>query len=64
LTIANGNKWIRISTNVNDDKLTIAHQVNAITTTAVTATNLNTNSTTTIDIPDWTYDAAGHITAK
>lgn len=64
LTIANGNKWIRINTNANDDKLTIAHQVNTITTTAVTATNLNTNSTTTIDIPDWTYDEAGHITAK
>jgi len=64
LSFVGGNKWIRFSSSANNDSLTIAHETHTITTTAATATDLNTNSTTTIDIPDWTYDVAGHITAK
>ena len=64
LTFKGGNKWIRLASDATNDALTIAHETHTITTTDSEATNLNTNSTATINIPDWTYDVAGHITAK
>lgn len=64
LIIAPSNKWIRVAGTVNTDTFTIGHQVNTIDTTASTATNLNDASTSTINIPDFTYDDAGHLTAK
>ena len=44
--------------------LAIGHQVNSIDTAASRATNLNDNSTTTLNIPDFSYDEAGHIISK
>ncbi len=75
LTILPANRWVCLhGTNddsTNGDVIKVGHQVNTITTTANDAVDLNTNTTygsmtngNTIKIPDWTYDAAGHITAK
>ena len=64
LTISPSNKWIRIAGTANSDSFTIGHQVNSIDEVASTATDLNDNSTDVINIPDFTYDEAGHLTAK
>lgn len=62
-TINVGNKWLHAAMDVNADTLTLAHEVNAITITAKTATDLN-NGTDTITIQDIQHDAAGHIIAN
>lgn len=59
-----GNKWIRFTSHVNSDELLIAHETHEIDIAAATETNLNSDSTGTLIIPDWSYDVAGHITAK
>jgi hypothetical protein len=63
LAINPGNKWIHIgaSDTNNDDIITLSHEVNPITTTAKTDTDLN-NGTDTITIQDTQYDSAGHVT--
>lgn len=59
------NKWIQ--TQLSDDKLVIAHEVHAINTEKDT-TDLNDlkddKIQNEINIPDWDYDAAGHIKKK
>lgn len=60
------NKWIQ--TKLSDDKLEIAHEIHAIDTVSAGTSNQNeetdANNENNINIPDWTYDKAGHITAK
>lgn len=64
LTVAPGNKWVRIAGDNTNDTLTIAHEVHTIDTVAVTnATNLD-SGTGTIIIPDLVFDAAGHVTSN
>lgn len=64
LTIAPSNKWVRVAGDAEADKISIGHEVHSIDTTDSTATNLNDNSTAIINVPDFTYDKAGHFTAK
>lgn len=63
LTVASGNKWIHIAADVNNDNISFAHEVNAITTDAKSDTDLN-DGTDTIVIQDTVYDEAGHVTAN
>lgn len=68
LTVAAGNKWIRMANNPDIDILTIGHEVHAFTTTSNGTTNLNKEEDAidenNINIPDWDYDEAGHIKSK
>lgn len=74
LTLTPGNKWIHLTADINDDKVTFSHEVNSIevdqqnTKETWAHDNLNTENNATaeynINIPDWTYDEAGHITSK
>lgn len=62
LTVAPGNKWVRVAGNNTNDTLTIAHEVHTIDEAAVeNATNLD-SGTGTIMIPDLDFDEAGHVT--
>lgn len=68
-TLNSSNKWIRMSAvDGTANKINIGHEVHTITTTDINSTNLNTedgaNTEDNINIPDWTYDSAGHITSK
>lgn len=68
-TLNSSNKWIRMSA-IDDttNVINIGHEVHTITTTDNGSTNLNeepeANIEDNINIPDWTYDSAGHITSK
>ncbi len=67
LNINVGNKWLH--SKVENNTITFAHEVNDINTSPVADnTNLNTKVNNVIqddiNIPDWTYDNAGHIIAK
>lgn len=64
LTIAPSNKWIRVAGDAEADKISVGHEVHDIDITDSTATDLNTNSIDSINIPDFTFDEAGHFTAK
>lgn len=64
LTINPGNKWMKLAGTANNDSFSIGHLVQTIDTADSTATNLNNNSTDIINIPDFAYDEAGHLTAK
>ena len=68
LTVDSGNKWIRIDTDADDEKITISHDVHAIDVAANGHTNLNKEEGAAeeknLTIYDWEYDNAGHITAK
>lgn len=68
IAINSANKWIRIANNSNADSMTIGHEVHSIVTESKSETNLNTelnaNNESNINIPDWDYDEAGHITHK
>jgi hypothetical protein len=68
LAINSHNKWIRIANSAVNDSITLAHEVNAIDIVSNGTTNMNTESgaadENNINIPDWTYDEAGHITSK
>lgn len=67
LTFAASNKWVKFDNNT-EDTIKIGHAVNTINTTSNGTTNLNTETGATneenINIPDFTYDEAGHITSK
>lgn len=70
LAINSGNKWIRIDTSdeENEDILTISHDVHNFSLGSNGHTNLNKETGATVEnnlnIPDWEYDKAGHITGK
>ena len=68
LAINSYNKWIKIANNASEDSITFAHEVNPIYMTSHGTTNSNTEpgaiNENNINIPDWSYDAAGHITGK
>ena len=63
LAINSGNKWIRLDTNVDNDSITISHDVHNITTTAKANSDINDNGDT-ITIQDILFDEAGHMTAN
>jgi hypothetical protein len=66
LAVDTHNKWIQ--TKLENDKLTIAHEIHAIPTDSNGTTNANSekgaSDENNINIPDWAYDEAGHITEK
>jgi hypothetical protein len=66
LAVDTHNKWIQ--TKLENDKLTIAHEIHAIPTDSNGTTNANSEEGASdednINIPDWAYDEAGHIIEK
>lgn len=66
LAINTKNKWLQIE--VTNDKVELAHEIHSITTTSNGTSNANSEGGATdennINIPDWKYDNAGHITEK
>ena len=60
------NKWIQVD--IQDDNIRFAHEIHAIPETVNDPTNLNPEDGATnennINIPDWSYDKAGHIIEK
>ena len=68
LTIAAGNKWIHTASDNEKKTFTIAHEVNDIQISSNRISNANTEDGASIEynlnIPDWSYDKAGHITEK
>lgn len=68
LTVDSGNKWIRIDTDADNEKITISHDVHAIDVTAHGHTNLNEEEGAAeednLTLYEWKYDNAGHITEK
>lgn len=62
VTFTPGNKWINLTADASNDKITFSHEVNTITTTAKTDTDLETVSSFTVQ--DLTFDKAGHVTAN
>ena len=64
LTFDVGNKWICLTTDTNNDKITFKHYVNQVTPTTGT-TDFNSNGVTeTFDVDTISFDEAGHITAR
>ena len=68
LAINSFNRWIRLANSANADSVTIAHEVNPIPVESNGTTNANKESGAinedNINIPDWSFDEAGHITEK
>ena len=62
MNINSGNYWIRAD--ITEDEIKLSHSVRDIDDTSNASTDLNTETNNNINIPDWTYDAAGHITSK
>lgn len=62
ININSGNYWIRAD--ITEDEIKLSHSVRDIDDTSNASTDLNTETNNNINIPDWTYDAAGHITSK
>ena len=66
MSIEMANKWLQAK--FENDKLILGHEIHAIPSVRKTDSNLNTetgaNNENNINIPDWTYDKAGHITGK
>ena len=65
LAIDSGNKWIRIDTDAENDKITIRHDVHS-TSSSTSKQNLQneTSETVTFDILSYNFDEAGHFTKK
>lgn len=68
LTFEATNKWIKMAAVGEDkeNKITFGHELSDVITTDKELTNLNAEITKSdsIVIPDWSYDAAGHIISK
>ena len=66
INIDSGNYWIRAD--ITNDNIKLSHSVRDIDIISNASTDLNTETNTVnkdnINIPDWTYDAAGHIRSK
>lgn len=60
LSINSGNKWVRIDTNATGDSLTIRHDVHPTSTTSNTTDWTKTEANTTIPVPVYSFDNAGH----
>lgn len=60
LAINSGNKWIRIDTNASEDTLTISHDVHNTSSSSHTTDWTTTEENTTIPVPTYSYDEAGH----
>ena len=60
LTINSGNKWIRIDTDVDNDTITIRHDVHDTSDTEDTTDWTETEANTTIPTVIYEYDKAGH----
>lgn len=66
LAINSGNKWIRIDTDVENDAITISHDVHNIEDKNVPDQNLSNTESADVKfiIPTYAYDKAGHIISK
>lgn len=66
INIDSGNYWVRAD--ITNDNIKLSHSVRDIDITPNNPTNFNTEINAVdednINIPDWTYDAAGHIRSK
>ena len=62
LTIAPGNKWIRIAGDEDNDTLTIAHEVHDISETEIPNSDLDGVGEFTVQ--DLQFDKAGHVIAN
>lgn len=66
VAVNSGNYWTRVD--IENDVVTLSHNVRDITETPNPSSNFNEETDTfkkdNINIPDWTYDAAGHIRSK
>lgn len=60
LAINSGNKWIRIDTDATNDSVTIRHDVHKTSTSADTTDWTKTELNTTIPVPTYSFDEAGH----
>lgn len=63
LTFSASNRWIKFDNNTSNI-IKIGHTVGTISTSATTPTLSSTSSGATFAVPTYTYDEAGHITAK
>lgn len=63
LTIAEGNRWINIDADSDNDKITFSHYVDPIESTT-NASDLNTVTKKTIPVHELVWDKAGHITSN
>ena len=62
LTLAEGNRWIILTSDPAGDRIKISHYVNSITNRTDKTEKLNSNTTTqTFPIQNITWDSAGHI---
>lgn len=66
INIDSGNYWIRAD--ITNDNIKLSHSIRDIDIISNNPTNFNTEINAVdednINIPDWTYDAAGHIRSK
>lgn len=66
MSIEMANKWLQAQ--ITNDKLILGHEIHAIPNVRKTDSNLNPEvgaaTENNINIPDWSYDKAGHITGK
>lgn len=66
VALNSGNYWTRVD--IENDVITLSHNVRDIDETSSPSSNFNeetgANNENNINIPDWTYDAAGHIRSK
>lgn len=62
LTIAEGNKWINISADIDNDKLTFSHYVKGFDETTSSADFNKTESGKAFTVQTIEWDRAGHIT--
>lgn len=60
LTLAEGNRWINIDADADNDKLTFSHYVEKIESETASS-DLNTKAEKTIPVHELVWDAAGHI---
>lgn len=61
LTFTAGNKWLRVSTDAANDKLTLAHETHQKTTSTTTQNLSDESGITTFNVYNYTFDAAGHV---
>lgn len=61
LTFTTGNKWLRVSTDTANDKLTLAHETHQKTTSTTTQNLSDESGITTFNVYNYTFDAAGHV---